>query len=142
MFSRPTQLFDANFMSKKANLFKNGVKTVKRFLFSAIFRNIYKGFHLHYWCISGKMDTKFYQLVDRFEYDVSNELGVINMAKAQVGDIIEFKDGLTGVVEKINENSVIVDLTLMENFKSLALEEKTVVNHKNYKVIHTANEEK
>ncbi|WP_185365904.1 YkvS family protein [Listeria booriae] len=88
------------------------------------------------------MDTKFYQLVDRFEYGVSNELGVINMAKAQVGDIIEFKDGLTGVVEKINENSVIVDLTLMENFKSLALEEKTVVNHKNYKVIHTANEEK
>ncbi|EUJ31945.1 hypothetical protein PCORN_03858 [Listeria cornellensis FSL F6-0969] len=46
------------------------------------------------------------------------------MAKAQVGDIIEFKDGLTGVVEKINENSVIVDLTLMENFKNLAIEEK------------------
>ncbi|ECR2445539.1 TPA: DUF2187 family protein, partial [Listeria monocytogenes] len=37
--------------------------------------------------------------------------GVITMAKAHVGDIIEFKDGLTGIVEKLNENSVIVDLT-------------------------------
>ncbi|KGL46559.1 DUF2187 domain-containing protein [Listeria sp. SHR_NRA_18] len=64
------------------------------------------------------------------------------MAKAQVGDIIEFKNGLTGVVEKINENSVIVDLTLMENFKNLAIEEKTVVNHKKYKIIHSIGEEK
>ncbi|WP_167629579.1 YkvS family protein [Listeria valentina] len=61
------------------------------------------------------------------------------MAKAQVGDIIEFKDGLTGIVEKINENSVIVDLTYMENFNDLGMEEKTVVNHKNYKIIHSAN---
>ncbi|EUJ19771.1 YkvS family protein [Listeria aquatica] len=61
------------------------------------------------------------------------------MAKAQVGDIIEFKDGLTGIVEKINENSVIVDLTYMENFNDLGIEEKTVVNHKNYKIIHSAN---
>ncbi|EUJ46049.1 YkvS family protein [Paenilisteria rocourtiae] len=64
------------------------------------------------------------------------------MAKAQVGDIIEFKDGLTGVVEKINENSVIVDLTLMENFKKLAIEEKTVVNHKKYKIVHSVDDEK
>ncbi|MBC1520388.1 YkvS family protein [Listeria aquatica] len=61
------------------------------------------------------------------------------MTKAQVGDIIEFKDGLTGIVEKINENSVIVDLTYMENFNDLGIEEKTVVNHKNYKIIHSAN---
>ncbi|EUJ31986.1 hypothetical protein MFLO_07347 [Listeria floridensis FSL S10-1187] len=60
------------------------------------------------------------------------------MAKAQVGDIVEFKDGLTGIVEKINENSVIVDLTFMENFNELGIEEKTVVNHKNYKIIHSA----
>ncbi|WP_173400576.1 YkvS family protein [Listeria floridensis] len=65
-------------------------------------------------------------------------VGVINMAKAQVGDIVEFKDGLTGIVEKINENSVIVDLTFMENFNELGIEEKTVVNHKNYKIIHSA----
>jgi uncharacterized protein YkvS len=57
------------------------------------------------------------------------------MKKAEVGCIIEFKDGLQGIVEKVNENSVIVDLTYMDNYRSLDLEEKTVVNHKNYKVI-------
>ncbi|HAC1860483.1 TPA_asm: DUF2187 domain-containing protein [Listeria monocytogenes] len=66
--------------------------------------------------------------------------GVITMAKAHVGDIIEFKDGLTGIVEKLNENSVIVDLTYMENFKDLGIEEKTVVNHKNYQIIHSVEE--
>jgi uncharacterized protein YkvS len=55
--------------------------------------------------------------------------------KAEVGNLIEFKNGLKGVVEKVNENSVIVDLTLMENFRDLELEEKTVVNHKNYKIL-------
>ncbi|MBC8931130.1 YkvS family protein, partial [Escherichia coli] len=62
-------------------------------------------------------------------------------AKAHVGDIIEFKDGLTGIVEKLNENSVIVDLTYMENFKDLGIEEKTVVNHKNYQIIHSVEED-
>ncbi|AEO99470.1 DUF2187 family protein [Weizmannia coagulans] len=60
------------------------------------------------------------------------------MKKAQIGDIIEFKDGLQGIVEKVNENSVIVDLTYMENYQELELDEKTVVNHKNYQVIHSA----
>lgn len=55
--------------------------------------------------------------------------------------IIEFKDGLTGIVEKLNENSVIVDLTYMENFKDLGIEEKTVVNHKNYQIIHSVEED-
>lgn len=58
------------------------------------------------------------------------------MKKADVGNIIEFRNGLRGIVEKVNENSVIVDLTLMENFHDLELEEKTVVNHKNYKIIY------
>lgn len=58
------------------------------------------------------------------------------MTIAEVGNIIEFKDGLQGIVEKVNENSVIVDLTYMENFEALQLEEKTVVNHKRYKIIH------
>ncbi|EGP8420544.1 DUF2187 domain-containing protein, partial [Listeria monocytogenes] len=53
----------------------------------------------------------------------------------------EFKDGLTGIVEKLNENSVIVDLTYMENFKDLGIEEKTVVNHKNYQIIHSVEED-
>ncbi|WP_110111675.1 DUF2187 family protein [Bacillus sp. CGMCC 1.16541] len=54
---------------------------------------------------------------------------------AQVGNIIEFKQGLKGIVEKVNENSVIVDLTYMSNYRELDLEQRTVVNHKNYKII-------
>ncbi|MEK3887152.1 YkvS family protein [Bacillus sp. FSL K6-3431] len=57
------------------------------------------------------------------------------MKIAELGNVIEFKEGLTGVVEKVNENSVIVNLTYMDNFHELELEEKTVVNHKNYKII-------
>ena len=57
------------------------------------------------------------------------------MKIAEVGNIIEFKDGLRGIVEKVNENSVIVDITIMENFHELEMEEKTVVNHKRYKIL-------
>lgn len=57
------------------------------------------------------------------------------MKKAEVGNIIEFRDGLQGIVEKVNENSVIVDLTYMDNYRDLELEQRTVVNHKNYKII-------
>lgn len=57
------------------------------------------------------------------------------MKKAEVGNMIEFKNGLRGIVEKVNENSVIVDLTCMENYRDLELDQRTVVNHKNYKII-------
>lgn len=57
------------------------------------------------------------------------------MKIADVGNIIEFQNGLRGTVEKVNENSVIVDLTIMENFQDLDLEEKTVINHKKYKIV-------
>ena len=57
------------------------------------------------------------------------------MRIAKIGNLIEFKDGLQGIVEKVNENSVIVDLTYMENYRDLELEQKTVVNHKNYRII-------
>jgi len=57
------------------------------------------------------------------------------MKKASIGNVIEFRDGLRGIVEKVNENSVIVDLTYMENYRELELDERTVVNHKNYRVI-------
>lgn len=60
------------------------------------------------------------------------------MKRADVGNVIEFKNGLRGVVEKVNENSVIVDLTYMENYRDLELEEKTVVNHKNYTIIQAS----
>lgn len=61
------------------------------------------------------------------------------MKIAEVGNIIEFKDGLQGIVEKVNENSVIVDITMMENFHDLEMEEKTVVNHKRYKILNGSN---
>ncbi|WP_210366318.1 DUF2187 family protein [Bacillus sp. REN3] len=57
------------------------------------------------------------------------------MKKAEVGNVIEFKEGLQGVVEKVNENSVIVDLSYMDNFRELELDQRTVINHKNYKII-------
>lgn len=57
------------------------------------------------------------------------------LKKAEVGNIIEFRDGLQGIVEKVNENSVIVDLTYMDNYRDLELDQRTVVNHKNYKVV-------
>ncbi|MBE4909577.1 DUF2187 family protein [Bacillus luteolus] len=57
------------------------------------------------------------------------------MKVAAIGNIIEFKDGLQGIVEKVNENSVIVDLTYMDNYRDMDLERRTVVNHKNYKII-------
>ncbi|KPL61327.1 MULTISPECIES: DUF2187 family protein [Rossellomorea] len=57
------------------------------------------------------------------------------MKKAEIGNVIEFREGLKGIVEKVNENSVIVDLTYMKNYRDLELEEKTVVNHKNYKIV-------
>ncbi|MED3574458.1 YkvS family protein [Cytobacillus praedii] len=61
------------------------------------------------------------------------------MKRAEVGNIIEFREGLQGIVEKVNENSVIVDLSYMDNYRDLELEQRTVVNHKNYKVIKEAH---
>lgn len=58
------------------------------------------------------------------------------LTKAKVGDIVEFKDGLRGRVEVVYDNSVIVDLSIMDNFKDLDLEHsKTVVNHKKYVIV-------
>lgn len=57
------------------------------------------------------------------------------MKKAEVGNIIEFRGGLQGIVEKVNENSVIVDLTYMDNYRDLELDQRTVVNHKNYRIV-------
>ncbi|MGJ7919690.1 YkvS family protein [Neobacillus sp. LXY-4] len=57
------------------------------------------------------------------------------MKRAKVGNVIEFREGLQGIVEKVNENSVIVDLTYMDNYRDLELDQRTVVNHKNYKII-------
>lgn len=60
------------------------------------------------------------------------------MKIAKVGNMIEFKGGVRGIVEKVNENSVIVELlrgTVMDDFPY----DRTVVNHKNYKIISDKN---
>lgn len=54
-------------------------------------------------------------------------LGGLRMTVAEVGNIVEFYDGLRGRVEKINDNSVIVDLTIMDNFNELDLPEKQLL---------------
>lgn len=59
------------------------------------------------------------------------------MEEAKVGSIVEF-DGMRGKVEKVNENSVIVDITINEDFDEHEMFEKTVVNHKRYKIIQEA----
>jgi uncharacterized protein YkvS len=58
-----------------------------------------------------------------------------HLKKAEVGNVIEFREGLQGIVEKVNENSVIVDLTYMDNYRDLELDQRTVINHKNYTVV-------
>ena len=58
-----------------------------------------------------------------------------SMAKARVGNIIEFKEGLRGVVEKVYENSVLVELVHDEQKNTSFPFQKTVVNHKNYKIV-------
>jgi len=60
------------------------------------------------------------------------------LKRAKVGNVIEFREGLQGIVEKVNENSVIVDLTYMDNYRDLELDQRTVVNHKNYRIIKDA----
>ncbi|PEJ58018.1 DUF2187 domain-containing protein [Bacillus sp. AFS002410] len=53
---------------------------------------------------------------------------------AELGDHILFKNGIKGIVVKVNENTVIVNI--VENKSFLEFEgNRTVVAHKNYKVI-------
>ena len=59
----------------------------------------------------------------------------MKLKRAEIGNVIEFREGLQGIVEKVNENSVIVDLTYMDNFRDLEMDTRTVVNHKNYRIV-------
>ncbi|AKG73391.1 Uncharacterized protein YkvS [Salinicoccus halodurans] len=63
--------------------------------------------------------------------DVKDEEEII---AAKVGNIVEF-DGMKGKVDKVNDNSVIVDITINDNFDEHEMFEKTVVNHKRYTII-------
>lgn len=52
----------------------------------------------------------------------------------KVGNIVKF-DGMLGKVEKINDNSVIVDITINDNFDEHEMFERTVVNHRRYEIV-------
>ncbi|PGL67868.1 DUF2187 family protein [Bacillus sp. AFS055030] len=53
---------------------------------------------------------------------------------AELGDHVLFKNAIKGIVVKVNENTVIVNI--IENKTSLEFEgNRTVVSHKNYQVI-------
>ncbi len=52
----------------------------------------------------------------------------------KVGNIVKF-DGMLGKVEKINDNSIIVDITINDNFDEHEMFEKTVVNHRRYEIV-------
>ena len=69
----------------------------------------------------------------------NDRLEMVSLKKAQGGNVIEFRGGLKGIVEKVNENSVIVDLTYMDNYQDLELDQRTVINHKNYTIIKEAS---
>ncbi len=58
----------------------------------------------------------------------------VEIVTAKVGNIVEFDD-MKGKVEKVNDNSVIVDITINDEFDEREMFEKTVVNHKRYKII-------
>ena len=60
-----------------------------------------------------------------------------SMKIAEVGNIIEFKDGLQGSVHKVNENSVIELKNPFLFLNELETEEKTVINHKRYKILYS-----
>lgn len=59
----------------------------------------------------------------------------MNCEIVRAGNVISFKDGLVGIVQKVNKNSVIVDISMTENFRDLDLEPLTVVNHRNYTIL-------
>ncbi|WP_066174747.1 YkvS family protein [Bacillus marinisedimentorum] len=60
------------------------------------------------------------------------------MEIAKIGDLVAFKEGMRGKVEVVYENSVIVDLTVMDNYQELDFENsKTVVNHKKYEILES-----
>jgi uncharacterized protein YkvS len=61
----------------------------------------------------------------------------MRMKVAEIGNVIEFGDGIQGLVEKVYENSVLVDLTYEDNSNKVGVE-RTVVNHKKYKIVKTS----
>ncbi|MCG1010939.1 DUF2187 family protein [Salinicoccus sp. ID82-1] len=56
------------------------------------------------------------------------------MEAAKFGNIVEL-DGMRGKVEKVNGNSVIVDIPINDSSEEHEMFEKTIVDHKRYKII-------
>lgn len=60
----------------------------------------------------------------------------INPNKAKIGDLIEFEDNKQGVVVKILNNTVVVDISYMENYNFHTMgHERQVVHYSEYKVL-------
>ncbi|MGY3778888.1 DUF2187 family protein [Isobaculum melis] len=57
------------------------------------------------------------------------------MTQAEIGDLIVFREGIQGIVEKIYVNSVMVDISKTPNYAALDLGTKTIVSHKDYEII-------
>nr|WP_198044805.1 DUF2187 family protein [Lysinibacillus timonensis] len=54
---------------------------------------------------------------------------------ASIGSIIEFHNGVRGIVEKIYDNSVLVSILQFEEWDEYYKSDKTVINHKHYQII-------
>ncbi len=57
-----------------------------------------------------------------------------NIVKAKIGDEIICKEHIKGIVEKVNENSVIVNITSNQTDQEF-LGDRTVISHKNYEIL-------
>lgn len=57
-----------------------------------------------------------------------------NIVKVKIGDKIICKEHIKGIVEKVNENSVIVNITSNQTDQEF-LGNRTVISHKNYEIL-------
>lgn len=57
-----------------------------------------------------------------------------NIVKVKIGDEIICKEHIKGIVEKVNENSVIVNITSNQTDQEF-LGNRTVISHKNYEIL-------
>ncbi|MCK2000306.1 YkvS family protein [[Brevibacterium] frigoritolerans] len=55
------------------------------------------------------------------------------MIKAETGQTIEARNGIVGIVEKVNENSVMIKI-LKNPTETTYVNMLTIINHKNYKI--------
>ncbi|MED2737228.1 DUF2187 family protein [Bacillus toyonensis] len=56
------------------------------------------------------------------------------MKIAEIGQTIKTESGIKGIVDKVTENSVVIDILVNPTDKEYG-NQRTVVNHKNYTII-------